>query len=113
MTTETLVKVIVLGAAVGLTELVKIFIFKKDPKYKAIYTFTPVVLCAIGYLIVALINKEPVWTNIGAGAVLGLTSMGSFDAIATILSGWKTKTPTEIAQEISDVIDGKKETEKK
>ena len=112
MTKETLIKVIVLAVAVGLTELLKIYVFKKDPKYKAIYTFAPVVLCAIGYLIVALVNKEPVWSNITAGAVLGLTSMGSFDAIATILSGWKTKTPTEIAKEISDVIDGKKEIEK-
>lgn len=113
MPEEKLIKIIVLGAAVALTELAKILIFKKDPKYKAIYTFAPVVLCAIGYLVVALIYKQPVWASIVTGAVLGFTSMGSYDAIATILSGWKTKTPTEIAQEIGNVIDGKKEIEKK
>lgn len=113
MSKETLVKIIVLGVAVALTELAKIYIFKKDPKYKTVYTFVPVALCALGYLVVALINKEPVWAAIAAGAVLGFTSMGSYDAIATILSGWKTKTPTEIAKEIGEVIDGKKEIKQK
>lgn len=113
MPNEKLIKVIVLGVAVALVELAKVLIFKKDPKYKAIYTFAPVALCAIGYLVVALIYKQPVWAAIATGAVLGFTSMGSYDAIATILSGWKTKTPTEIAKEIGEVIDGKKETKQK
>lgn len=111
MPKETLIKVIVFGGAVGIVELAKIFIFKKDPKFKAIYTFAPIVLCAVGYLIVALIYKQPVLTNMVTGAILGLTSMGSYDAVATILAGWKDKSPSELAQEIADTLDRKEKKE--
>lgn len=104
--------VIMVIVVVAIVELAKKFIFKSDPKYKLIYTFSPIVLCAIGFLILAIINKTDIWSSILAGASLGFTCMGSYDAIATILKGWKTKTPEEIAKEVEAII-GDKKVEKK
>lgn len=104
--------VIMVIVVVAIVELAKKFIFKDDPKYKLIYTFSPIVLCAIGFLILAIINKTDIWSSILAGAGLGFTCMGSYDAIAAILKGWKTKTPEEIAKEVEAII-GDKKVEKK
>ncbi len=107
-------KAIVVIVVVDLVELAKVYIFKDDPQYKALYTFAPIVLCGIAYLIIALVNKEPVWSSIMVGVTLGTTAMGSYDALATIIKGWKDKTPKQIVSEVGEVIDGKqKEIEKK
>lgn len=104
--------VIVVIAVVAIVELAKKFIFKSQEKYKLIYTFAPVVLCAIAFVVIALIQKTDVWAALATGASLGLTAMGSYDAIVAVLRGWKDKSPTEIAKEVEDII-GNKEIEKK
>ena len=114
--TPELLRVIVVIAVVAIVELVKKFIFKDDPKYKLVYTVAPIVLCALAYLVIALINKTDVWAGIVAGGTLGLTCMGSFDLIANVLKQWMVKTPKEIVDEVGDIIGTtptKKEVEKK
>lgn len=105
--------VIVVIAVVAIVELAKKFIFKGQEKYKLFYTFAPIVLCAIAFVVLAIINKTDIWTALAAGASLGFTCMGSYDAIATILKGWKTKSPEEIAKEVEEVIGQKKVETKK
>lgn len=104
---EKLLRVIVVIVVVAVTEFVKKVICKGDKKYNLIYTFTPVVLCAIAFVVIALIQKTDGWTALAAGATLGLTCMGSFDALAAILKGWKNKSPAEIAKEVDEIINKK------
>lgn len=107
-----LIRVIIVIAVVAIVELAKKFIFKDQEKYKLIYTVAPIVLCALAYLVLALIQKTDVWTAIVTGGTLGFTCMGSYDIIAAIIKQWKDKSPREIAKEVEDVI-GKKEVTKK
>ena len=107
------INVVVVIAVVAIVELAKKFVFKDDPKYKLIYTFAPVVLCAIAYVIIALVQKTDVWASLALGASLGLTCMGSYDALAAIIRSWKTKSPAEIAQEVGEIIGNKKQDAKK
>lgn len=102
-----LLKAIIVIVVVAIVELVKKYIFKDQKQYKLIYTFAPVVLCAVAFIVMALIQKTDVLTALGTGAALGLTTMGSYDAIAAVLKGWKDKSPREIAQEVEEII-GKK-----
>ena len=112
--TPELLKVIVVIAVVGVVELIKKLVFKDDPKYKLLYTVAPIVLCAIAYFIIALIQKTDIWAGIVAGGTLGLTCMGSFDLIANILKQWWNKTPNEIVKEVGEVIGtNPKQVEKK
>lgn len=99
--------VIVVIVVVAIVELVKKFVFKDNPKYKLIYTFSPVVLCAIAYVVIALIQKGNVWAMFGIGASLGLTCMGSYDFLAAIIRSWFTKSPEEIAKEVDEIINKK------
>lgn len=98
------IKVIVVIATVAIVQFVKKVICKEDPKYKPLYVFGPIVLCAVAFLILALIQKTDIWTALLSGASLGLTCMGSFDLLVAILEGWKDKTPTELVKEVSEVI---------
>lgn len=107
----TLLKVIVVIATVVIVEAAKKYIFHGDEKFKLLYTFAPVVLCTIAFGIIALIQKTDVWAGLSIGAALGLTTMGSYDAIKAVLKGWKNKTPAEIAEEIEEIIE-KKEIKK-
>lgn len=99
-----LLKTIVVIAVVAVVELAKKLIFKSQEKYKLVYTFAPVVLCAIAFVAIALIQKTDVWAQLAVGASLGLTCMGSYDALAAILKSWKTKSPEEIAREVGEII---------
>ena len=112
--TPAQLKIIVVIAVVAIVEVVKKFIFKDDPKFKLLYTVAPIILCALAYFIIALVQKTDVWTAIVTGGTLGLTCMGSYDFIANILKQWKDKTPREIAKEVGDIIGtNPKQVEKK
>ena len=106
------IRIIIVIAVVVIVELVKKYIFKDDAKFKILYTIAPIVLCALAYLVLALIQKTDVWTAIVTGGTLGFTCMGSYDILAAIVKGWKDKTPRELAQEVGDVIGNKKEVSK-
>ena len=103
MSPETITVIIVI-ATVAIIQFVKKVLCKEDPKYKPLYVFGPVVLCAVAFLIMALIQKTDVWSALLAGASLGLTCMGSFDLLVGILEGWKDKTPTQLVEEVEKVI---------
>lgn len=99
-----LIRVIIVIAVVAIVQFIKNVICKGDEKYKMLYTFAPVVLCALAFVIMALIQKTDVWTALLAGGSLGFTCMGSYDALVAILSGWKDKTPNEMVKEVEEVI---------
>lgn len=107
---NTTLRVIVVIACVAIVELAKKFILKDDKKYKLVYTFAPVLLCAIAFAVIALIQKTDMWTSLAAGASLGLTCMGSYDAIAAVLKSWKDKSPAEIAKEVEEILGNKEAT---
>lgn len=102
----SLIKVIIVIATVAIVQFVKKVLCKDDPKFKPLYIFAPIVLCAVAFVLVALIQKTDVWSALLAGATLGITCMGSYDVLVAILSGWKDKTPNEIVQEVQEVIGG-------
>ena len=107
------------GIIVGLIVLfvefpIKKWICKSNPKYKAIYTYTPIVLAAVVYLVLALVQKTPWASGLFRGVAIGLGTMGSFDAIILILKKvWeliKTKglnSVKEIGDEIAKTVEKK------
>lgn len=86
--------------------IIKKLICKSDEKWKAIYTYAPIVLGAIVYIIIALVNKTPWLAGMVKGIGIGLGTMGSYDAIMTII---KTKGVSDI-KEIGDEVAKKVET---
>lgn len=94
--------------------VIKKWICKSNPKYKAIYTYSPIVLSAVVYLVLALVQKTP-WANgLFRGVAIGLGTMGSYDAIVLILKKiWeliKTKgfaSVKEIGDEIANTVEKK------
>lgn len=106
---------LIVGLIVAFVEFViKMLICKSDPKYKAIYTYTPIVLAAVVYLVIALIQKTPWLTGLGRGVLIGLGTMGSYDAIILIIKKvWqliKTKglaSVKEIGDEIAKTVEKK------
>lgn len=107
-----LIRVIIVIAVVAIVQFIKNVICKGDEKYKLLYTFAPIILCALAFFIMALIQKTDIWSALLTGGALGITCMGSYDALVAILSGWKDKTPTELAKEVEEVIGPKAVAEK-
>lgn len=102
-----LLKTIIVIAVVAITQFIKKVICKGDKKYKPLYALAPIVLCALTFFVMALIQKTDVWTALLAGGSLGFTCMGSFDTLAVIIGGWKDKTPSELVKEVEEVIGDK------
>lgn len=66
--------------------IIKRLIFKKSEKYALVYRYAPIVLGVITYIVMALIQKAPVWNNVMLGFAVGLGAMGSYDAILKLLT---------------------------
>ena len=92
---------IVLGIVCFVEWILKDLICKGDPKYKLLYTFAPVVLGALAYLVYALITHSAVGPMILKGATYGLTAMGAYDAIVKIA---KEKGGQGLKEMIEEVI---------
>lgn len=66
--------------------IIKRLIFKKSEKYALVYRYAPIALGVITYIVIALIQKVPVWDNVVLGFTVGLGAMGSYDAILKVLT---------------------------
>lgn len=106
---------LIVGGIVLFVEFViKRWICKSNPKYKAIYTYTPIVLAAVVYLVIALVQKTPWAGGLFRGVAIGLGTMGSYDAIFLILKKvWEhiktdgVKAVKEIGTEIAGEVEKK------
>lgn len=79
----------------GLIVLFIEFIIKKifsDKKYEPVWKFGCIILGAVFYLILSIIQKGVWYTSMIHGIFVGLTAMGSYDAIlaAMLNSGKKS-----------------------
>ena len=108
----TIFDAIILAVCVAIVEWpIKKWIFKKNEKYKLLYTYAPTVLMAIAYLIIALIQKTPVFTEVLKGFSIGLASMGSYDFIVNLLQNKGASSYTEIGEAIKEKLEGKEKKE--
>ncbi len=80
--------------------ILKGLICKNDPKYKLLYTFAPVVLGAIAYLVYALITNVAIGPMVLKGATYGFSAMGVYDAIVKIAKEKGGQGLKEIIEEV-------------
>lgn len=64
--------------------VIKGLILHRNEKYKAIYTYAPIVLSVAVYAVLALIMKTPLINNIIQGFGIGVAAMGSYDVILRV-----------------------------
>ena len=100
------------GLIIGLVCLfveypVKKWICKSDEKYKALYTFLPSVLCAVVYLVVSLITKQPWLSGLLKGVTIGFSTMGCYDTIIALIKKDGLSSIEKIGLEIADTVDKK------
>lgn len=60
---------------------IKTWIFKKNEKFAWLYKYLPIALGAVGYLVFALITKQPWYAGLFHGAIVGFAAMGCYDVI--------------------------------
>ena len=87
--------------------IIKKLIFKGNEKYKKVYTYAPIVLAAIVYLIIALVQKTPWMNGLLKGIGVGLGAMGSYDAIITIVKTKGIGAVKDIGEEVAETVDKK------
>ena len=84
--------------------IVKKWLCKGDEKYKALYTFLPIVLATVVFLLVAIVQKTPWTAGLVKGISIGLATMGSYDAIIAIIKakgiGGVKEIGTDVAKEV-------------
>ena len=84
--------------------IVKKLICKGDEKYKALYTYFPIVMAVIAYVVISLVQHTPWYAGLIKGLGIGLGAMGSYDAIITIIKtegiGGVNKIGEDVATEV-------------
>ena len=100
------------GIIVGLICLFVEFVIKKwicksDVKYKKLYTYSPIALGAIVYTVIALIAKTPWSAGLIKGITIGLGTMGSYDAIITIIKNKGVSDVKGIGEDIAHQVEKK------
>lgn len=84
--------------------VIKKTILKSNEKYKAVYTFAPLALGLVIY-VVYFLSHGMVWYNgVLQGLMVGLTAMGSYDVILRIGKGKVDKGMDEIGKAIEEEV---------
>ena len=84
--------------------IIKKAILKGNEKYKTIYTFAPLALGLIGYLVYFLVSGQVWYMGLLQGLMVGLTSMGSYDVILRIGKSNVDKGMTEIGKAVEEEV---------
>lgn len=84
--------------------IIKKLIFKGDEKYKLVYRYAPIVLGAIVYLIMGIVNKTGWIPGLVTGVGIGLGAMGSYDAIIKIFKTQGISSVKEIGEEVAKTV---------
>ncbi len=92
--------------------VIKKWICKGDAKYKYVYTFAPIVLSVIAFVVIAIINKTPWTEGLLKGVAIGVATMGSYDAVITIIKGKGVADLKDIGEEVAKTVDKTKKVEK-
>ena len=87
--------------------VIKKWICKGDEKYKAIYTYAPIVLATIVFFVIALVQHLPWYSGLIKGISIGLATMGSYDAIITIIKKKGIGGVAEIGKDVAEEIEKK------
>lgn len=87
--------------------VIKKWICKGDSKYKAIYTFAPIVMSIIVFIAYAIVAKQPWYEGLLKGVAIGVATMGSYDAIITIIKSDGVAKVKEIGEEVAKEVEKK------
>jgi Kef-type K+ transport system membrane component KefB len=89
--------------------IIKKLICKSNEKYKAIYTYAPIVLGLGAYIVMALIGHTEILPAILHGLLVGFTAMGSYDVILRVGRENALKGIEETGEAIKEAVeDGEK-----
>lgn len=94
--------------------IIKKLICKGNEKYKAIYTYAPLVLGVAAYIVMALIGHTEILSAILHGLLVGFTAMGSYDVILRVGRENVVKGIEDTGEAIKEAVEDveKKEKEK-
>ena len=84
--------------------IIKKAILKGNEKYKVIYTFAPIVLGLITYLVCFLVKGQVWYMGLLQGLMVGLTAMGSYDVILRIGKNNVDKTIVDIGKAVEEEV---------
>ena len=84
--------------------VIKKTILKGNEKYKAVYTFAPLALGLVIYLVYFLSHGQVWYMGVLQGLMVGLTAMGSYDVILRIGRGKMDKGINEIGKAIEEEV---------
>lgn len=85
--------------------IIKKAVLKGNEKYKAVYTFAPLALGVLGYLIYGIATGAVWYTCLLHGAIVGLTSMGSYDVILRVGKGKVGSSVKEIGEAVKEEVE--------
>ena len=88
--------------------IIKKFICKGNVKYKAIYTYAPLVLGVAAYIVMALIGHTEILSAIMHGLLVGFTAMGSYDVILRVGKENAVKGIEDTGKAIKEAVEGEK-----
>ncbi len=93
--------------------IIKKLICKGNEKYKAVYTYAPLVLGVAVYVVLALIGHTDILNSILHGLLVGFTAMGSYDVILRVGTQNAVKGIEDTGEAIKEAVEGgdKKEGE--
>lgn len=76
---------LIMFAIVALDEyVIKGLILRRDEKYKAVYTYAPIVLSVVVYAVLSLVMRTSLVNNLIQGLGVGVAAMGSYDVILRV-----------------------------
>ena len=88
---------------------IKKLICKGNEKYKAVYTYAPIVLAIGSYIVMALVGHTNVMSAVLHGLIVGLTAMGSYDVILRVGNQNALKGIKDTGEAIKEAVeDGEK-----
>jgi hypothetical protein len=86
--------------------IIKKLICKGNEKYKAIYTYAPLVLGLATYLVMALIGHTDILSAILHGILVGFTAMGSYDVILRVGRDNALKGIEQTGEAVKEAVEG-------
>lgn len=91
--------------------IIKKLILRGNEKYKAIYTYAPILLGVIVYLAMAFFAKGDILNGCIHGLLVGLTAMGSYDVILRIGKEKGIASAEAIGESIKEEVEKEKQGE--
>ena len=108
MGTLTWVDGIIVAVICAIDEwVIKKWICKGNEKYRLVYTFAPIVLAIIAYIVYALVTKGSWSEGLIKGLGIGFSAMASYDAIIAIIKQKGVSGVKEIGEDVANTVGNK------